>query len=80
MIPVPPERPPQPYEVPYRQVEHQPGDEDPWTPEESFPGPVGHATIDMYGYTPTKAQRDKWRKEVEELERRRIPLGFRAAG
>lgn len=39
---------------------------------------IGHVHVTLYERTVTKADRDRWRREDEERDRRRIPLGFRA--
>lgn len=68
------------YEVPYRRVDHQHGDEDYWAPEEIFPGqfPIGTAKLDLYPWTPTAADRARWRREDHDRDARRVRLGFRA--
>jgi hypothetical protein len=40
--------------------------------------PVGHADATLYERSVTKKERDRWRLEDRERDRRRIPLGFRA--
>lgn len=40
---------------------------------------VGTASIDPHARHVTKAERERWRREDRERDRRRIPLGFRAS-
>jgi hypothetical protein len=75
---VPPERD-RPFEVPFREVEHEPPPEpDAPAQKDHWPGFLGHAKLDVWWPAPTKAEETEWRRELEEAARRRVRLGFRA--
>jgi hypothetical protein len=38
---------------------------------------VGNASVTLFERAVTDAERERWREEDEERDRRRIPLGFR---
>lgn len=44
---------------------------------ELVPSLVGTAELQLYERAVTKAERERWRREDAERDRRRIPLGFR---
>lgn len=75
---VPPERD-QPLTIPFREVEHEPPPEDDAPAQkDTWPQFCGHASNDLWWPEPTKAEEAKWRREIREAEKRRVPLGFRA--
>lgn len=39
---------------------------------------LGHAELKLHDRSVTKAERAAWRRDDQERDRRRIPLGFRA--
>lgn len=58
-----------------RLPQHGSGDD-----EELFPTLVGVAEMQLYSRAVTKAERERWRREDLERDRRRIPIGFRPPG